>query len=196
VNLSLLNLPWYREMLRTGPHRVPVPTLGNDVKGIPSHAALTGLLANLEQRGWKRPIYASVTVAFRQYPIPNTRSLEGLTYRLLRSKSDDETITRDRLEDNLEQQYRLDSASSLAVNWDDWSALRPIVLNYAVAEACLAGALAKSGEVKRARNLMNRSLDLCVFHDDARLGRYLVTEWKEWDGRSSDWRQWNRRFRE
>ena len=196
VNLSLLNLPWYREMLRDGPHRVPLPVLDEDVKGVPSHAALTGLVANLERDGWKRPIYAAVTVAFSRYPFKNTRSLEGVTCRLLRSEGEEDRITVDQLAENLDSRYRLDSATSLALDWDSWSALRPIMLNYAIAEGRLAGALAEAGETARARTLMNRALGCCAFHDAGNVARHLVKDWSEWDGKSPDWVRWNQQFRE
>lgn len=194
VNLSLLNTLWYRRQLRDGPLRVPVPLLDAKVKGMPSQAALKGLIENLTKDGWKRPLYVAVTVYRKQYSIPNKLSLEGVLYRVLPSRGDEIENSGERLARNLGRLYRLDSASSLGINWDQWSSLRPLMMNYAVAEGRFAASLAGAGDLARARGEMQRALTLCEFHRSSGIGCDLLEEWGEWDAKSPELAKWRKKF--
>lgn len=194
VNLSLLNTPWYRRQLRDGPHRVPVPLLWGKVEGVPSQAALTGLIENLAKDGWKRPLYAAVTVYLDHYKIPNTLSLEGVLYRVLPGTGGEIEVSGDRLARNLGSRYRLESAKSLGLDWNRWSALRPLMMNYAAAEGRLATYWAGTGDLGKARAEMNRALDLCDFHHSGRVGKDLIQEWSGWDAKSPDLAKWRQKF--
>jgi hypothetical protein len=194
VNLSLLNTPWYRRQLREGPLHVPVPLLEGKAEGMQSQAALTGLIEDLAKDGWKRPLYAAVTVYLNYYKIPNTLSLEGVLYRVLPGKGGELEISGDRLARNLGSRYRLDSAMSLGLDWDRWSALRPLMMNYAVAEGRLATYWAGAGDLAKARGEMNRALELCAFHHSDSVGKDLIEEWAGWDGKSPELANWRRKF--
>jgi tetratricopeptide (TPR) repeat protein len=194
VNLSLLNTPWYRRQLRDGPLHVPVPLLEEKVQGMPSQAALAGLIKRLGKDGWKRPLYVAVTVYRKQYSIPNQLSLEGVLYRVLPERSDEIEISRDLLARNLGELYRLDSASSLGIHWDQFSALGPLMMNYAVAEGRLATGLAGAGDMARAREEMRRALTLCEFHQCSDIGRKLLEEWGNWDAKAPELAKWRKKF--
>jgi tetratricopeptide (TPR) repeat protein len=195
VNLSLLNTLWYRRQLREGSLRVPVPLLEGKAEGMQSQAALTGLIENLAKDGWRRPLYAAVTVYLSHYKIPNTLSLEGVLYRVLPSRGDEIEISGDRLARNLGNRYRLDSARSLGLDWDGWSALRPLMMNYAAAEGRLATYWAGAGDLEKARAEMNRALDLCAFHHSGGVGKDLIEEWSGWDAKSPELAKWRQKFK-
>jgi hypothetical protein len=194
VNLSLLNVYWYRAAVRSGPLAVPVPLLDKEGAGPQSAEAVKGLIASLKADGWKRPLYVAVTVPVQQQGIPNKLSLEGIVYRVLPEAGEGLATDAERLALNLDKRYRLESATSLAINWTAWSSLPPLMSNYAGAYARLAGALARSGDLGGAREQMSRALALCEFHHAARLGRDLVGGWSEWDPTSPDVARWKEKF--
>ncbi|MFH1682061.1 MAG: hypothetical protein ABIH26_15635 [Candidatus Eisenbacteria bacterium] len=198
VNLSLLNTEWYRKELREGPLAVPLPAIDGEAKGPQSGAAVMGLQENLRRDGWKRPLYVAITVFRNSLPLPNRLSLEGLVYRALPEHGDEEEIDVDQLEENLERNYRLDSATSLGLDWEHYSALSRLVVNYAAAESRLAKALAEREDLEGARTWILRALRTCEFHGRNRfarsLGRSLAEAWREWDPRSTAPSAWIEKF--
>jgi len=200
VNLSLLNTAWYRKELREGPHAVPLPVIDEDAKGPQVGAALMGLVENLARDGWKRPLYAAVTVNRGNLPIPNRLSLEGLVYRMLPDQGEEAEIDIDALKENLDRSYRLDSATSLGLDWEHYSGLANLVVNYAAVESRLAGALVEKGDLEGARARIAHALRICEFHKKngfARsLGRTLAETWKKWDPGSSAPAVWIEKFEE
>ncbi len=194
VNLSLLNTEWYRRSLKDGPLAVPVPLLERKEPGVQSPQAVTGLIESLRKAGWKRPLYLAVTVNLEGYSFPNKLSLEGLVYRVLPGAGSGVEIDPERLALNLDKRYRLESATSLAVNWQAWSSLRGLMANYATARAQLAAALAAAGNLADARAQMARALDLSDFQKDKPLGRRLIDGWSRWDSGSQELTRWKERF--
>lgn len=195
VNLSLLNLDWYREMLRTGPWKVPVPEPPADSKGPASPPALEGLIENLAEDGWRRPLYYAVTVALAHYPRPNELSLEGVVYRVLPEKGETTRTDGEALARNMEGVYRMESAASLGIDWDAHSALRSLMVNYAVGYARLGEARAEGGDLAGARRSVERGLALCEFHELNEWGERLAGMWAEWDGGSREPGRWRERFK-
>jgi len=84
VNLSMLNLGWYRRALLNGRPSVPVPLLDQGPPAKSGSAkAVRGLIEAVAKQGWKRPLYAACTVNLQEHPMPNRLSLEGIVYRVL-----------------------------------------------------------------------------------------------------------------
>ena len=165
VNLSLLNLSWFRRQLREGRHPVPVPLLDQgSEKDEASQAAVQGLIDSLARDGWARPLYVACTVNLDEHRIPNRLSLEGLVYRMLSEPGAGSDVDIQRTRRNLRETYRLESTTSTALNWNDWSSLRQLMLNDAAADMRLAAEMAKAGEITTARASMERSLEMAVFH--------------------------------
>lgn len=194
VNLSLLNIDWYRESLRTGPWKVPVPEPPKDMKGMRSVAVLQGLIDTLDAANEQRPLYYAVTVALDYYPTPHVLSLEGVVYRALVEKGDERRVDGEALAKNMEDAYRLESATSLGIDWDEYSALRSLMLNYAVAYARLAEARNEGGDRDGARWTMERSMKLCQFHHLNESGEHLADAWAAWDPDSAEPGEWRARF--
>jgi hypothetical protein len=196
VNVPLLNTQQYRRELRNGRLAVPVPLLDAEIRSGQAKRAVAGLVENLKKEGWRRPLYLAVTVDQTQTPIMNELSLEGLVYRVLPGdrKGAEVRIDRERLTRNLDQLYRLESTTSLGVNWEAWSAVRQIVKNYAGARVQLATALAAAHDLAGARGQMVRALELCEFHTDRDGGRQMVALWARWDPRSPQLERWKEKF--
>ncbi len=199
VNLSLLNLEWYRRALRDGPLAVPVPVAlepgQSKASRTPSDEAVAGLLESLRRSGWKRPLYAAVSVGRVDELIPNRLSLEGVVYRVLPSAGGEPEIDASLLARNLDKLYRLESARSLALDWDAWSSLRGLMLNYCAAATRLAPALAKAGDLAGARQKMSWALETCEFQRcDSKTARYMVEGWSRWDPKSREMARWREKY--
>jgi hypothetical protein len=151
-----------------------------------------GLIENLDRAGWKQPLYISVTVDLKSYPMANKLSMEGVVYRVLPASGGGVEIDRERLAQNLGGRYRLESATSLAVDWKAWAGVGRLVCNYASARGHLATALAAAGDRAGARAQMERALDLCRFHHASSLGRELLEEWERWDTGSDELARWRK----
>jgi tetratricopeptide (TPR) repeat protein len=196
VNLSLLNTVWYRKEMRGGPLAVPVPLLDDDAPGPRAGEAVNGLVAAIRETGWKRPLYVSCTVYRQALPLANRLSLEGLAYRVLQEEGKEDAIDTDRLGENLNRVYRLESATSLGFDWNHFTALPPLLKNYAALEARLAGALSEKGDPAAAGGCMARALRLCEFHGMKDFGRSLADHWKAIDPASPEPAKWSARFAE
>jgi len=192
VNVNLLNLDWYREHLRTGPWKVPVPEPAADVDGPASPSVLRDLVARLERE--KRPLYFAVTVDLDSYTVPGVLSLEGVVLRALPGEEGERHIDGAALARNMEGAYRLDSAMSLGIDWTSNSAIRGLMPNYAIAYARLADARATGGDRDGARRAMERSMALCEFHNLNELGAGLAGTWFAWDPDSPEPHRWHERF--
>lgn len=194
VNLSLLNTRWYRERLREGPLRVPIPLLDEKVPMPQAPPAVKGLVEALAADGWKRPLYVAVTVPEGAIPIPNGLSLEGLAYRVLAEPAGEPKVDLGKLEANLHGRYRLEAATSLGFDWEAYSAVRRLIPNYAGIYARLAKAQADSGRNDEAARAMDAALQLCEFHKNTEMGRKLVEGWLEWDPSSAAAARWKKNF--
>lgn len=195
VNLSLLNTLWYRRELRAGAAPLAVPLLESEADGPQEGPALQGLVQALRSSGWKRPLYLAITVPPSRVSLPNRRSLEGLVYRVLSEEGSEPAIDLPRLEQNLGAAYRLESATSLGLDWKYANALGPLMMNYAVARAHLAAGLAAGGRIEPARAQMSRAMELCEFHDCADFGGGLIEGWRQWDPDGSELKRWAARIR-
>ena len=195
VNLSLLNLAWYRRQLREGPLAVPVPALDAPDDGMQSPAAVKGLVQELAQAGWKRPLYVAVTVPQVASLIPNRLSLEGVVYRVLPATGGDPQVDRVRLQGNLERVYRLQSATSVAIDWEAWSSLRQLVLNYTAAGWQLARQMLSDGDVEAARARMAAALAVPEFHHQTREAAGFVQAWANLDPEAPGLAHWRQVFK-
>ena len=194
VNLSMINLLWFRRDLRNMTPPVPVPLLEGSDEYSPGNEALKDMVDSLRVGGWKRPLYVAVTVDRDSYPIPKNLSMEGVVYRVLPEKPKQD-INVEVTARNIDKLYRLQSATSVAVNWEDWSSLHPLVLNYGGAYVRLAEALARGGDLPRARALMIRTLELIEFHHgDREFARSVISTWSGWEPRSREPEQWKKRL--
>ncbi|MBN1826532.1 MAG: hypothetical protein JW958_09710 [Candidatus Eisenbacteria bacterium] len=194
VNLSLLNTEWYREMLRGAPYHLPVPEPEKERGVPPGPKAALGLLNALERDGWKRTAYVATTVYAENLPLTNKLSLEGVLYRVLPEKKEEWEMDMARIERNLRKNYRLESAAAYGFDWDKWSALRPLMGNYAALYGNLAEATYKSGDREGAREAVIEGLELCAFHGRNELGRKIAEDWAGWDTESAEARRWIERF--
>jgi tetratricopeptide (TPR) repeat protein len=179
INLSMLNLVWYRRQLRAAPASVPVPLL-ESTPYMGSTKAVEGMITNIAKDGWKRPLYAACTVDLRFHTIPNQLSLEGVVYRVTSKKGtgmEADTLHGMR---NLNGAYRLESATSPGLDWEAWSSIGQLMLNYCAAYFQQACAIAKGGDVQRARELMEHALTLSEFHHGT-FARQMVDTWSNWD---------------
>jgi len=194
VNISLLNTAWYREEMRDGPSAIPLPAIADDAKGPQGGAAVNGLIDNLARGGWKRPLYVATTVSLGRISIANRLSLEGTVYRVLPEKGGEKETDLARLRENMDERYRLESASSIAFDWEYHSALPYQVMNYIAAYARLARGLAEGGEFEAARKEIREALRLCEFHGKAEFGRSIAEHWVIWDADSEEPESWLSRF--
>jgi hypothetical protein len=200
VNLSLLNTAWFRKELSKGPLAIPLPEIDANAKGPQAGAAVMGLEENLARAGWKRPLYVAITVHRPSLPLPNRLSLEGVVYRVLPEQGDEDEINAEKIEENIEQNYRLESATSLSFDWKHHSALPNLISNYAAIGARLASALAEKGDVEGARRRTEQALRLCEFHREnsscRSLGATLAKTWEGWDPDSPEPKLWLETFTE
>ncbi len=191
VNLNLLNLEWYRRELRTGPAAIPVVELAgrNDASGL----AVQKLIDTLAKDGWKRPLYVACTVQLAEHPIGNALSLEGLVYRILPRVEKGIDVDAKRIERNLRQLYRLETATSPSMDWESWSSVRQLMLNYSAAELQLAFAARRANQLDGAREAMERAVALGHFHGSS-YTRDLVQQWSLWDPGSPELDRWKTRL--
>jgi hypothetical protein len=207
VNLSMLELAWYRRLLRQARQSVPVPVLSATPVG-GSTEAVRGLIDQLARMGWKRPLYVACTVNHEAHPIPNRLSLEGIVYRVLpKAGPGSAAATPDtyvggtdmdtnptRIARNLEHAYRMQSATSAGLDWEAWSSVRQLMLNYVAAEFQLAIARAKAGDLAAAGVIMDRALTLGEYHR-SEFQSQLVNQWSAWDPKSPELARWKRKLR-
>jgi tetratricopeptide (TPR) repeat protein len=199
VNLSMLNLEWYRRQLRDGVNEVPVPLLkqskGNTQPWAQSDEAVKGLIKSMARDGWRRPLYASVTVANVQERVSNELSLEGLVYRVQPGSGTASGVDVLRMERNFDDVYRLQSAKSLSVDWDERSAVRMLLNNYGAAMLRLAPALADGGRLDEGRKRIEWMLDMAHFHkqDPARLTEWIEF-WSQRDPKCPDLARWREKY--
>lgn len=194
VNLGLLNLPWYRRALGTGPNAIPVPALPK-LQDSGGAEAFDSLVVNLAARGGKRPLYLAVTVERSRIELKKQLSLEGIVYRVLDrdgAMAPDEA----KLARNLDELYRRESCTSASVDWERWSALSLLARNYLAADWQYASALAKRGERARAREVMERMMSLCDQRQDDEVGRQFAEGWSQWDPQAPRLEHWRKRFKE
>jgi hypothetical protein len=195
VNLSMLNLGWYRRMLSEGRRAIPVPLLDQGPGACTgSDEALRGLITNLTGAGWKRPLYAACTVDMHSHAVPNRLSLEGLVYRVLPTGGSGMEADTVRLARNLRSTYRVESATSPGLDWEAWSSLHGLMLNYATAEMQLAMAHGRADDKRGVTESMSRALALCEFHH-AEHAEDLLKAWEEIDPTSRDLAMWAKRLR-
>ena len=194
LNLSLLNLGWYRRDWRNDRLAVPVPLLDQDPRNkTQSLPAVKGLIDNLRKSGWKRPLYVATTVELSYYKIPNKLSLEGIVYRVLPRNGEGWEVDTMRLARNLGSVYRLQSATSPALDWKTWSGLQMLVRNYVAADLNLCAARAKAKDMAGVRECMVRSLTLCEFQGSD-FTRELISQWSQMDPRSPELARWKKKL--
>lgn len=193
VNLSLLNIEWYREEMRSGPHAVPIPDLTNSRHQRKDAAAVAGLIENLATDDWKRPLYIATTVYLSRFEISNVLSLEGTVYRILPEKGE-HAVDLDRLEKNLYELYRMESSSSVGFDWEDYSALRMLVMNYAALYSTTASARWEEGDREGSRKAMTQSLELCEFQNYREMGLSLAEHWLSREENSPEAKRWISKF--
>ena len=194
VNLSMLNMGWYRRMLREGPNPVPVPLLDQSPTGVGgAQDALQAVLLDLSAPGPKRPVYFAVTVAFSAYEIAPRLSLEGEVYRALPGRGKSTVTDTARIERNLGTVYRLQSATSPALDWNAWSSCRVLVCNYVAADVQLALARSRAGNKVGAGRALDRALRLCEYHHYAN-AKDILSTWRGFDPGSKELARWARRL--
>ena len=181
-------------MLRGEPYRLPVPEPEKERGVPPGPRAAASLVKALEEEGGERAAYSATTVYAANLPIENVLSLEGVLYRILPEKRREKEMDLARIERNLTQNYRLESATAYGFDWEEWSALRPLMGNYAHLYSVLGEALHESGDPAGAREAMVEALELCAFHDRRDLGRRIDEKWAALDEGSAEPRRWIERF--
>jgi hypothetical protein len=132
------------------------------------------------------------TVDHKVHAIPNRTSLEGVVLRILPAAGADMDVDTARIARNMEQVYRLESATSPGLDWELWSSLRMLMRNYGAADFQLASALARGGDLPRARAAMGRALTASEFHRTGYSGQ-LIETWSSWDRGSAELEAWRAR---
>ena len=97
-----------------------------------------------------------------------------------------------RIARNMDRVYRLESATSPGLDWESWSSLRMLMTNYAAPDFQLASALARGGDLPRARAAMGRALTLSEFHHTG-YSDQLIEAWSSWDRGSAELEAWRAR---
>ncbi len=194
VNLSLLNTVWYRKLMMEGPLAIPLPAIDEDAPGPQAGAAVMGLQEKLAGAGWTRPLYVAVTVHRPSLPLPNRLSLEGVVYRVLPEQGSEAEVDVEKLAENLGKNYRLESATALGFDWNHFSSLPNLVVNYAAAYSHLASGLAEKGDLDGARGAFREALRLMEFHSKADFGKGIAEEWRKIDAESKEPEEWIARF--
>lgn len=195
INQSCANLPWYRRQIREGTPGAPIPLLENMKEGLQAPAAVKGLAEALAKDGWKRPLYIAVTVPNCKDLVPNTLSLEGLVYRVRPETGGGIVTDRARLERNLDHVYRLQSATSVAMDWDEWSSLAILASNYSAAWYQLAHQAKKDGDLDAARASMGSALEILSFHRSLKQGPELLEAWAKVDPDAPQLPTWRAMFK-
>jgi len=195
INLSMLNMGWYRRLLREGRASVPVPLLDQDPAAIGGgDDAVKGLAQALSDAGGKRALYAACTVDLRYHTIPGRLSCEGIVYRVLPAAESSVEADTGRIGRNLAGVYRLESATSPALDWEAWSSLRTLMQNYIAAALQLAVAQGRANDRAGAGASMARALALCEFHHNTSTD-YVLDEWAKIDPESKDLARWKERLK-
>ena len=146
VNLSLINVPWYIKQLRDVEPKCPIAWNDKQIDGvepIDHKGVMTTLTPKLmpdksvlwvrdmavwhiiEQNRWRRPIYFAVTIPPEYISDYNPYfSMEGLVYRLTRTKSEDGRVKVDsaRIMENLTQRYDM---SGIWISREDAPQIEP-----------------------------------------------------------------------
>lgn len=197
INLSLFTVGWYRRMLHDAPGTaaVAVPNLDEG----PDHwdvavKAVDRIVKTYARAGSARPVYFAVSVPLASYGMHYRTSLEGLVYRVLPgdpAPSADTVL----LERNYGSSYRLQSATSPTLDWNQWSALRPLMANYVAGGLELAKARARSGNVVGASREMNDLMPIVVFHRYEHAFEWLK-QWRDFDPSSKDLERWTNQLSE
>lgn len=195
INLSMLNMGWYRHMLRDGRFSVPVPLLDQSASSLGgSDEAVRGMFKALADAGGKRSLYAACTVDLQHHSIPGRLSLEGLVYRVLPATGSGTEADTARLARNLATVYRLESATSPALDWEAWSSVRTLMLNYVAPELQLAAARGKANDREGVRESLTRALTLCEFHH-IEYTQQVLDMWAQVDSKSRDLARWTERLK-
>jgi hypothetical protein len=191
LNVSMLNLDSYRRDWRN--QGVPIPILEPEppIGGGPK--ALSGLISNLAKSGWPRPLYAACTLDQPQNSLPNPLSLEGVVYRMLPSGDAQSQIDTSKVARNLTSVYRLESATSPSLDWNDWSAVSQLMMNYCAPNLQLAHARVRAGNVQGASEAMEAALQFAAFHNP-KMGRELLLGWKGFDPTSAALARWEEKL--
>lgn len=189
INLSMLNLGFYRRMLREPPNPVlaPIDTTPDSIAGGPE--AMRAIVDALVRPRGGRPVYFAVTVPTAGSDLAHPLTLEGIVYRVWPGTRHEVIADTTQIERNFGARYRMQSASSRGLDWNEWSALRTMVANYMAAEWALARALAPHDPVAAGRALA-RGLELAEFHhqDDAAQG--MLAFWHSFAPGSRDLKRW------
>jgi tetratricopeptide (TPR) repeat protein len=194
VNLSMLNLAWYRRQLRDRRPSVPVPALDEArFSRSGSDEAVKGLVTALDKAGWKRPLYVACTVDQKQHAVAYPLSLEGVVFAVMPGTGARWDVDTLRIARNLREVYRLESATSPGLDWEAWSSVRQLMLNYASADLHLAATLAKSGNLPGARASMDRALSLAHYHRSP-FAPEILKQWASWDTGSAELAAWQKKL--
>jgi tetratricopeptide (TPR) repeat protein len=191
VNLSMLNLPWYRRDLTRLRPPVPVPLLDQSPSSATEGpAALAGLIENLGDGRGQRPLYVACSVSLDGHSIPRRLSLEGLVYRVRPGEGFE--VDTQRVARNLATVYRLESATSPSLDWKAWSSVGTMMRNYVAADLQLATAYHKAGNLAGVARSMNRALSLCERHGPEYVDE-LIGMWAGWDPKSRELARWRKK---
>ena len=161
---------------------------------MPSTQAIRGIVAALAKEGWKRPLYIAATVPGPEELIENGLAIEGLVYRVQPAASRDDQVDLARLEANLTRNYRLDSATSLAFDWEWANSVGRLAANYLELYSRLAKGLTESGRREQAAAAWTQGLRLAEFHQNNPWGARLAGDWLEADAASPEAAAWKRKF--
>ncbi len=192
VNVNMLNLGFYRRLMREGLEAVPVPVVDDSVDvWSPGENVMRSVLAQLVKPGSKRPVYFAVTAPIAR-TVPYALSLEGLVYRVRPASRDSFAADTARLRRNFGEVYRLQSATSPGLDWNAHAGLSALMLNYTAGEWQFARAIASRDRFGAGR-AMERAVELAHLHHAGHV-EYLLQSWASFDPKSPALARWKQRL--
>lgn len=197
VNLSLLNLPEYVEMVwdRLPQDQRPFPKAeiqerhrawkqGEDTTNSFSDVVVEALMKPVGSVGWRKGVYFAVTVnpqVLERYE--GYLRLEGLLFRVtseqLAVAEEGAAVDADRTLDLFRNTFRLDSATDLGYDWRPGNAAGLLVMNYVAVLRRVATQKAEAGDLGDASYALREAIMLADFHGDAEMVQELAAYWAE-----------------
>jgi len=208
VNLSLLNLPEYAETVWEGLPAGRRPFTKTEIADMYgawnqqeegdrfSGVIVQGMVEKVRTGTWKGPVYFSVTVSPSVLDLYVDRlRLEGLLCRVARepipgASEEAPPVDTPRTLALFQDDFRLDSATDLAYDWQTGNSAARLVRNYIAILRLVATNEAEAGDLDDARYALREAISIAAFHGDTETTHKLATYWKELEPDNPEVDQW------
>jgi hypothetical protein len=190
VNISLLNLKWYVRAVRDA--GVPIPLNDAEIEALEhkdeesvSAQVQKVLCAEVARRGWRTPLYYSVTVPDWNQAAPGSRTLIGLLQRVDPAR-DGEKATGEETpldvagtRELVDRVYRLESMQDPRFDWQRESVLSKLALNYVQILSRLGTSIEEETPPGDGAPYLSRAIALATFHHRLDVAQAILEEWQK-----------------